>query len=201
VVPDIIWSFCADKPDTRFHIESMRSRSMIDAVATQQVDVGFSFLPGDRPEVESTRVQRLRGVCIMPATHRLHDAKVVRAEDLVDEEFVSLGPQDLSRFPIDRIFEEKKIPRRVRIEVGQSETAFSFVAAGAGVAVVDPISLYNNGDTRIIAKPFEPAVEFDVWLIRPKAAHSFNLINAFIEHALQQLQALGLVFEALARAD
>lgn len=85
-------------------------------------------------------------------------------------------------------FEERKISRRLRLEVGQSETAFSFGAAGAGIAIVDPISAYNNPYAHITARPFEPAVEFDIWLIRPKAARSFNLIERFVEHALTQLQ-------------
>jgi len=188
VLPEIIWSFCQARLDTRFRFESMRSRSLIDAVAAQHVDVGFSILPGDRPEVESTHLHRLRGLCIMPSEHRLARAACVQAEDLAEADFISLGPQDHSRFMIDRLFEERKISRRLRLEVGQSETAFSFVAAGAGIAIVDPISAYNNTDARITARPFEPAVEFDIWLIRPKAARSFNLIERFVEHALTQLQ-------------
>ena len=49
---------------------------------------------------------------------------------------------------IDRVFEELKVPRQIRIEVGQSETAYSFVASRAGVAVVDPISAFTNRDAR-----------------------------------------------------
>lgn len=187
VLPEIIWSFCQGRLDTRFRFESMRSRSLIDAVAAQHVDVGFSILPGDRPEVESTHLHRLRGLCIMPSGHRLAGAACVQAEDLAESDFISLGPQDHSRFMIDRLFEERKITRRLRLEVGQSETAFSFVAAGAGIAIVDPISAYNNTNAGITARPFEPAVEFDIWLIRPKAARSFNLIERFVEHALAQL--------------
>lgn len=198
VLPEIIWSFCEGRSDTRFRFEGMRSRSLIDAVATQHVDIGFSILPGDRPEVESTRLHRLRGLCILPARHRLASATLIRPEDLAEEDFISLGPQDHSRFMIDRIFDERKISRRMRLEVGQSETAFSFVAAGAGIAIVDPISAYNNNDARITMRPFEPAVEFDIWLIRPKAARSFNLIDRFVEHALAELQdfADGLVMTA-----
>lgn len=188
VVPDILWSFCKDRPETRFRIESMRSRSLIDAVAAQHVDVGLSFLPSDRPEVVSTHLHRLRGLCILPASHRLTKRAHIEAEDLADEDFISLGPQDHSRFVIDRIFDERKILRRLRIEVGQSETAFSFVAAGAGVAVVDPISAYNNTNPAVVIRPFSPAVEFDIWLIRPKAARSFNLVDSFVAHALEGLQ-------------
>lgn len=188
VMPDILWSFCKGRPDTRFRIESMRSRSLIDAVAAQHVDIGFSFLPSDRPEVESTHLHRLRGLCILPASHRLAARPSIDAHDLADEEFVSLGPQDHARFVIDRIFDERKIQRRMRIEAGQSETAFSFVGAGAGVAVVDPISAYNNTNPDVVIRPFLPAVEFDIWLIRPKAARSFNLVEGFLAHALAELR-------------
>ena len=80
------------------------------------------------------------------------------------------------------------------MEVGESETVFSFVAAGAGVAIVDPFSLYNNRDPRIVARKFEPAVEFNVWLIRSKATHLFSLVNNFVEYTLTELQTLVATF-------
>jgi DNA-binding transcriptional LysR family regulator len=189
VVPEILWSFCAANPDTRFRLEGMRSRSLIDAVAAQHVDIGLSILPADRPEVESVHLHRLRGMCIVPASHPLAGRDVIHARDLADQNFISLGPQDHSRFMIDRVFDELKVSRRIRIEAGQSETAFSFVADNAGVAVVDPISVYNNDDKRIAVSRFEPAVEFDIWLVRPKAARPFNLIDKFTAFALERLAA------------
>jgi DNA-binding transcriptional LysR family regulator len=162
-------------------------RSLIDAVAAQHVDIGLSFLPGDRTEVESTHLQRLRGVCILPHTHRLAGHEVIQARDLAGEDFVSLGPQDHSRLIIDRVFDEAKVQRRSRIEAGQSETAFSFVAANAGVAVVDPISARNNEDDTVAIRRFEPPVYFDIWLIRPKASRPFNLVEGFVAFLREQL--------------
>ncbi|MBK1842235.1 LysR family transcriptional regulator [Azospirillum sp. YIM B02556] len=196
VLPEIVWSFCEAHPDMRFRLESMRSRSLIDAVAAQHVDFGLSILPGDRPEVVSTHLHRLRGVCILPAGHPLAERHTIHAHDLADEDFVSLGPQDHSRFMIDRVFDELKVARRSRIEAGQSETAFSFVAAKAGVAVVDPISAFNNEDARIAVRRFEPAVEFDIWLIRPKAARSFNLVDSFVAFTLERLDVFATTLSA-----
>ncbi|ALG72943.1 LysR family transcriptional regulator [Azospirillum thiophilum] len=196
VLPDIVWGFCEAHPDTRFRLESMRSRSLIDAVAAQHVDFGLSILPGDRPEVVSAHLHRLRGVCILPAGHHLADRQTIHAHDLANEDFVSLGPQDHSRFMIDRVFDELKVTRRSRIEAGQSETAFSFVAAKAGVAVVDPISAFNNDDTRIVVRRFEPTVEFDIWLIRPKAARSFNLVDSFVSFTLERLDLFASTLNA-----
>jgi len=188
LIPDILWNFLETRPEVQCRIESMRSRSLIDAVATQHVDIGFSILPGDRAEVESTRLHRLRGLCIMPIGHHLASRGSISAQDLQGEDFVSLGPQDHSRFIVDRVFEENDIACRSRIEVGQSETAISFVAAGAGVAVIDPISTYNLNDPRVTLRRFEPLVEFDVWLIRPRASRPSKLVEAFVDNALKQLQ-------------
>lgn len=187
VVPEIVWKFCEERPDTHFRIESMRSRSLIDAVAARHVDLGISILPGDRPEVESIHLHRLRGLCIMPPSHPLAERATIHASDLDGEDFISLGPQDRSRFMIDRIFEDLKIERRMRLEVGQSETAFSLVAANAGVAIVDPISAYNNRDIKVAARRFEPAVEFDVWLIRPKSGRHLKLAEVFLNFLISDL--------------
>lgn len=196
IIPEVVWAFCESRPDTRFRVESMRSRSLIDAVASQHVDIAFSILPGDRPEVESTHLHRLKGCCILPAGHRLAGRPTVHAGDLAGEDFISLGPQDHSRFMIDRVFDDLAIPRNLRISADQSETAFSFVAMNAGVAVVDPISVYNNRDAPVVVSRFEPAVEFDIWLIRPKAARAFSLVDAFLDHALTWLDRLAADFDA-----
>lgn len=190
VLPSIVTQFCLERPDVKFSIESMRSRSLIDAVATQQVDLGFSVLPGDRPEVESTHVCTLRAVCIIPNGHRLARRKLVRAKDLDKEPFVALGPQDHSRFMIDKIFEEADVERLIQIEVGQSETACAFVANGVGVAVVDPISVYNNLGAQFSVCAFEPRMEFALWLIRSKNARPFALIETFSAYACEQILKL-----------
>lgn len=188
VVPEIMWGFCKDRPETRIRVESMRSRGMIDAAAAQQIDIGLSILPSDRPEVECTLLHSLLGVCILPVGHPLAAQDTVLAKDMADRDFVSLGAQDQTRFMVDRVFDQQGLSRRLRVEVGQAETAFTFVAAGAGIAVIDPVSAYNNRGAGIVIRRFEPAVHFDIWLIRPKVVRPFNLIAAALEFMLQRLK-------------
>jgi DNA-binding transcriptional LysR family regulator len=187
MIPDMICKFTEGRPDAHFRVESLRSRIVIDAVATQHADIGFSVIPGDRSEVESTLLHRLPAYCILHKRHPLAGRETIHAKDLANEPFVSLGPQDSSRNKIDRIFDDLQIPRRLRIEAGESETTFSFVAAEMGVAVVDPISVYNNQYDEVVVRKFVPAVEFDIWLIRPKARRPLNMTEAFVKHALDYL--------------
>lgn len=194
MIPGMICSFIQERPDAHFRVEMLRSRIVIDAVATQHADVGFSVIPGDRSEVESLLLHRLPARCILHEHHPLAGNETIHAADLTGETFVSLGPQDSSRSRIDRIFDDLNIPRRLRIEAGESETTFSFVAAGMGIAVVDPISAHNNQYREIVIRKFEPVVEFEIWLIRPKARRALNLTDAFVAHAMDQLQEFSLRF-------
>ncbi|MGI4811819.1 MAG: LysR substrate-binding domain-containing protein [Janthinobacterium lividum] len=190
VLPTVVTHFCEKRPDVNFAVQSMRSRSLIDSVAAQQLDVGLSVLPGDRPEVDTIHVCSMRGLCILPPNHRLATQRLIRAEDLEGEAFIGLGPQDSSRFRIDAIFDGAGVKRRIRIEVGQSETACAFVAAGVGVALVDPFSVYNNQPAGFVTRLFEPKLDFDMWLIRKKLARPFALADAFCDDAVKTIRTL-----------
>ncbi|MDF1608683.1 LysR substrate-binding domain-containing protein [Hoeflea sp. YIM 152468] len=173
--------------DVQFHLQSMRSRSLIDAVATQQADVALSFMPSDREETVSLHVQTLKAVCILPAGHRLAGKTQITPQDLEDEPFISLGPQDQSRVLIDTLFDDHGVARRISIETGQSDAACTFVAEGVGCSIVDPISAWTNAGPDILVRPIQPTVEFKIWLIRSRTAPSFKLLDSFIEFLTEEM--------------
>lgn len=182
IVPEAILGFQRNHSEARFHLQSMRSRSVIDAVARQHADIGICSMPGDRSEIDSVYVQTMRAVCIVPAAHRLATAPMVHARDLEGENFVSLGSQDQSKNIVDRIFDQLNVSRTISIESGQSETVYTFVIEAAGVSVVDPLCVYNaNGldDPRVRVLRFTPLIDFGVWLIRPKSGRALNLVDNF----------------------
>lgn len=187
VLPEIIAGYCRGRPDVRFRIESMRSRSLIDAIASQHVDLGLSIIPGDREMVESRHLHALPAVCILPRGHRLARRKTIDAADLAGERFVSLGRQDYSRVFIDKIFDDAQIPRSMQVETGQSEVAYSLVASGAGVSVIDPMTVHDHRDDRVVVRPFTPRMTFNVWLLSPRQRRPMLLLDDFERHLRQEL--------------
>ncbi|MCV9910244.1 LysR family transcriptional regulator [Brucella sp. HL-2] len=187
VLPKIVADYANERPNVVFHLQSMISRNLIDAVASHQLDFGISFIPGDRDEIESIPLKSLQAVCILPPGHALACKDIIHATDLVGEQFISLGPQDQSRMLIDKIFDDLQVPRKMQIETGQSETACTFVSLGAGVSVVDPISAAGSGDGSLIVRPFEPAITFNIWLIRPRMSNKSGIIEHFIEYLWSEI--------------
>ncbi len=192
VLPKIVADYVAVRSDVVFHLQSMRSRSLIDAVASHQLDFAVSFIPGDRDEIESIPLQTLKAVCILPVGHHLSGKQVIHAQDLAGEPFVSLGPQDQSRMLIDKIFDDLQISRKMQIETGQSETACSFVALGAGVSVVDPISAAGCSENELIVRPFEPGITFNIWLIRQRMPVKSAVADHFIRFMSDRLSAINI---------
>ncbi|WOC16382.1 LysR substrate-binding domain-containing protein [Pseudochrobactrum sp. MP213Fo] len=187
MLPEIVSHYANEHPNVMFHIQSMRSRSLIDAVASHQLDFGISFIAGDRDEIESIPLQTLKAVCILPVGHHLTENAIIKAQDLAGEPFISLGPQDRSRMFIDKIFDDLQIMRKMRIETGQSETACSFVALGAGISVVDPISAGGCLEGKLIVRPFEPDITFTIWLIRPRMTVKSGIADHFISFMRKEL--------------
>ena len=191
ILPRMIASYALDKPDLEFRLQSMRSISVIDAIATQQLDVGISFLPGDREEIESIPLRSYKAVCILPKGHPLARQAVIRAEDLRGLKFISLGPQDRARLLIDRIFAELGVERSLQIETGQSDAAITLVSEGAGVSVIDPLTASDYAIDSVIAKPFEPDIKFSTWILVSKFSQKSSVVDHFVAHIKKEFETLG----------
>lgn len=189
-LPRVARDFCETRPEVRMSIESRRSRSLIDWVNARQVDFGIGLLPAEQPGVSSVQLTSLPGVCVLPVNHRLAGQPSIHATDLADEPFISLGREDRSRFGVDKVFDDTGTPRDIRVEAEQSESACSFVAFGAGVSVVDPFSAYDYDDREIAVRPFEPRVDFNVWLLKAADREVDHLSEAFIDFFQEQVSTL-----------
>lgn len=190
ILPRMIASYISERPDVEFHLQSMRSISLIDAVAAQQMDVGVSFLPGDREEIESIHIKSVRAVCILPAGHTLASKMVIHARDLEGEKFISLGKQDRARMQIDKVFSDFGVIRHLQIETGQSDAAIALVGENAGVSVIDPFSARDFPTENILVRSFEPKIEFGVWLLRSKLNQKSTLIDGFVDFLKQGFAAM-----------
>lgn len=187
-LPEVVAKYKDTRPDITLSVESRRSRTLIDWVATQRVDVGIGLLASDRPDVSSTRLGSYPGVCVFLKDHRLARRKTVHARDLEGENFISLGTEDRSRLKIDKVFENERVHRRIQIEAPQSDIACGLVMHGVGTAVVDPFSAYNSAPN-LTAVPFSPVVSFDLWLLTSDANDKSWLVNDFCDHITQALQS------------
>ncbi|WP_025029285.1 LysR substrate-binding domain-containing protein [Nitratireductor aquibiodomus] len=166
-LPRILTGFLAERPHLNVSLRSMSSRRIVESVAAQQIDMGFSILPADHSGIEVQHLHRLQRVCVMPANHRLAGADAIYPHDLRGENFISLSIEDPDRLAIEKVFNDLGIQRKIQIEAQHSDSACAFVANGMGVTIIDPFTPADYSSERIVAKPFLPAAYVNVWLLWP----------------------------------
>ena len=167
-------------------LSGLVSHAVVTAVAHGQCDLGFAEASLEHAAVLKEDMPVAPMVAVLPQAHRLARKALLRPADFAGESFISLGHTTLSRFRIDRVFAEHGVTRVMRIETPLSEISCSLAGAGAGVTLCEPFTATEYATRGIVARPFEPRIDFEFAALTvaqrsvPPVARAF--IDAFRTH-------------------
>ena len=185
-LPRFVGRFLADRPRLDIVLSGLVSHAVVTAVAHGQCDLGFAEASLEHAAVLKEDMPVAPMVAVLPQAHRLGRKARLRPVDFEGESFISLGHSTLSRFRIDRVFAEHGVTRIMRIETPLSEIACSLAGAGAGVSLCEPFTATEYATRGIVARPFEPRIDFEFAALTvaqrsvPPVAREF--IDAFRAH-------------------
>ncbi|PTM39514.1 LysR substrate-binding domain-containing protein [Bosea sp. 124] len=187
ILPPILARFMSDRPSLRIEMASRNSWLLLDAVATQGVDLGFGMVASERPGLRYEKLCTMQAVCVLPPGHRLAGRTAIAAADLDGERFVAMLEEDRAQLQVDQAFAASGSVRNVVLKAQLTDSCCSFVAAGVGVAVVDPLSAAGFGPEQLTVRPFRPAVAYDIWVILPSFREPSLATQAMISHVREAL--------------
>lgn len=189
VLPPILAGFLATRPALRIEMSSRNSWLLVERLATQGVDVGFGMFASDRPGVRFEKLCSMKAVCALPPNHRLASREVIDASDLQGERFVGMVEEDRAQLQVDQAFAAIGAERNIVLKVQLTEACCSFVSAGVGVSVVDPLSTEGFSADKLVVRPFRPVVNYDIWVVLPSFREPSLGTLALIEHVRTHLTA------------
>lgn len=193
-LPRIVGRFMLDRPGLEAAVYGSISSQVVEWVASGFCDVGFAQGPLDFPNIEVEMLPPVASVAVLPEGHRLSEKSVLAPQDFVDEPFVSLEQTTPMRYRIDAIFSAAGIKRQTRVETPLSMIACGLVAAGAGVAIVDPFTAFEFSGRGIVVRPFRPAVLYDIGVVwasgRFRSALALDFVGA-VRSAVAELSHEG----------
>jgi DNA-binding transcriptional LysR family regulator len=162
-------------------IVHLKTRSELQhAVADRQYDVGLATLPIADQGLVVEPLCRVRSVLIMPLGHPLARKRVISADDLAGEKFVSLSADTVMRYRTEELFTRLKIDRQLAVEAQSTILMGNLVELGLGVAVVHPfVAEHFAGKVEI--RPFEPAIEVSYGLVFPEGARRLRVVDSLAE--------------------
>lgn len=163
--PGLIGRFAQARPDSMIKMEIGPADDAVEWMVSQSYDFGISNTENRNPAFDSLMIADENAYCVVPDGHPLAARRLVQAEDLADERFISYFSSSRFRFEIDSFFDTQGVSRRLQYETRTTDAICRLVAAGLGVSVVGSSAAYLQTLPGCIALPFNAPLRFRAILI------------------------------------
>ncbi len=181
-IPRLAAAYHVLHPDVHMELDTGPSERIANWIAETWYDLGLVVLPIPQTDVTTHFLRRQYALCAVPPGHRLAGKPVVRLEELAGERFVAPVANTPYRVLFDRALKRVGVEPDIRFEVRTQHGICALVAAGAGVALVEPCVAEDGGDQRAVFLPCDPPIYWDIALIVPEATPPSLLCKDFIDY-------------------
>jgi len=184
-LPEIVSRFRHERPATKVRLLTRSSDNVRSLVSSRAFDIGIAEPPFDRTNTVLKRY-RFRLQCVLPASHSLA-ARDTLTPDLLEGGDLIITPTSRTSYAaISRAFESNGTPFHPAIECEFFAVALNLVIDGAGIALVDPLSIAGTlrriGNTgALVVRPFSPTCFYEVGLLKPTGGELNMLANHFVK--------------------
>lgn len=191
-MPRILGPFCARYPEIDIVLEVVNRDRLLERLAANQDDIYVMGVPPDGLDIEREPLMDNPLVILAPAAHPLAGRNGIPFSDLAQERFLVRERGSGTRMTMERIFQERDTPLRIRMELGSNEAIKQAVAGGLGLAMLSRSTL-NLDPSR------EELVELDVagcpimrawYLVRPKGKQPSIVAATFLTFLREHLELL-----------
>ncbi|MDF2434592.1 MAG: hypothetical protein JWP44_4223 [Mucilaginibacter sp.] len=158
------------RPRVRTYFDVRRYEGVITAVETHQAELGFVLGYSEQPGITSECLFSGDMVCVMHPEHALASKAEIWPADLRKHRLIALERGTKLGEAMRASFDKMKEPFEFSSEVRYGNTACVLCeagvngGAGAGVAIVDPLTAAANR-FQLISRPFLPQTRIDALVI------------------------------------
>lgn len=119
--------------------------------------------------------------CALPADHELAKKEIVTLEDLRGQRLIALDAEpELDWKGHHELFSQLDPPAKVDFHVKRSAIAYSLVAQGLGISILEPFSARHWKSSGVVTRPFTPELKYNYCIYMPRGRISSEHTDNFI---------------------
>ena len=182
LIPKAIARFYTRFPDVRIVLTTIGPTQVLQAVLTQQADLGVAFVTESHPNVQRRTLYENCIVAAIPIGHPLAELKAVSASDLVDHPFIGYGGDIPFGQLVRKLLQDANCSLSAKVEVQQAHVACALAEAGVGIAFVDDVTARRPMWSNIVVRPVIPSIAAPISILHAtleplsRVAHEFIAI-------------------------
>lgn len=185
-LPRVISEFLRERPNVSVELHSRSAQVIHELIPAQGFDIAIVDLPANRHGVH-TEPLLLECVAVIPRQHALAAKKVVTPRDLDGVPFISLFREHVIHFRVVSAFAAANAHCNIVAMTRLFATNCAFVAYGAGVSIVDPITAADYASRGVVTRRFAPRILYEIGLLYPTERPRGRLVDALADLLKQRL--------------
>ena len=187
LMPRAIAAFRREFPEVRLVLQTLIPSVMLQSLLTQQVELGVAYLSMDHPSFASQSLYENHFVAVLPEGHPLAGRAQVSAAELAEQPLIGYSADIPFAMLVRDIFAGLPAELEARIEVQQAHVACAMVQAGAGVALVDEMSVRGPIWSGVVTVPVAETVSAPISVYHLELEPLSRLAREFIR-VLRELE-------------
>ena len=152
LLPALVRAFREQQPAVRLQLHNVTGRDGLALLRQDQVDFAVGSMLDVPHDLSYEPVQWYDPMLILPRGHPLAAKAEIHLEDLSPYGLI-LPPQRLTTYRlVDLVFQQRRVPYRVAIEVGGWEVIKQYVAMDLGISIVTGICITPEDEQRLVVR-------------------------------------------------
>jgi DNA-binding transcriptional LysR family regulator len=168
LLPDVVCGWRAEFPQTRCALSTQHTSEIVQALLLREADLGLTLQRVEHPDLHTEVLTQGRMMAIAPPGWWGDDARTapIRLQSLAGLSLIGLDTRDALGGLLRGHIEELEPPARIDISVQTYQLARMLVAAGQGLALVDPFTALSGNLGDVQARPLEPNIPVTLYVLR-----------------------------------
>ncbi len=168
LLPDVVCGWRAEYPQTRCDLATQHTSEIVQALLLREADLGLTLQRVEHPDLHTEVLTQGRMMAIAPPGWWSDAAcsTSIRLQDMAGLSLIGLDTRDALGGLLRGHIEELQPPARIDISVQTYQLARMLVAAGQGLALVDPFTALSGNLGDVQARPLEPNIPVTLYLLR-----------------------------------
>lgn len=152
LLPPLVQAFRERHPAVHVHLHNVTGRDGLALLRTDQVELAVGSMIEVPPDIAYEPVYHFDPMLIAPLGHPLAEKAELHLEDLSPYGLI-LPPKRLSTWRlVDLVFQQRRVPYNVALEVGGWEVIKQYVAMGLGISIVTGFCLKPEDEQRLVVR-------------------------------------------------
>jgi len=158
LLPRIIARFRQQHHRVKLNLHNAITADGINLVRENTVDLSFGSMVDVAPDIRYTPVYRFGQVLITSPDHPLARAKSFTLVQMAAHDLILPPRRQVTWRLVDHVFQQRRVPYRVALEVDGWEVIKQYVAMDMGISIISSICLNPDDNQRLAIRPLDQAL-------------------------------------------